>query len=476
MAAVAPDRRLALVPAAGFPRSELDARLRELLLDVLRNAAWLPGAAGADVVPRTATVLDLPAPELPALLADVLPGLLAPASGEGPYVRKRHLRSRTRHRERRTYRTTAFAPSVAALLAELDVHRMGPAELADRLLGVRRPAGWWRAVYAALEPAVDTMPGLCDELRALPVPLADGRTVPGPAGVLLPLGADAGVGDLALPGLHVVDPDAVHPLLLRLGAALAEPDGLLDHRALRDAVDRSVDDADAGLDPVPLAETVLRLVAELGPGAAASREWLAALALTDVDGEPARADELMLLDAALRPLLSDDAPPAVLGPEWQERASRQVLVAVGVLDGFAVVETDAAHAADLGLDDVDRWLSETGSDDGIDTVLAVRDLDLVRDDAWPAALALLAGQPETRAAVLAPRSYTAWWLARHARLHGRRPGFWRLPSATGLGALYDPLPELHRRRRRPRRRRGARRAGHRRPPGRRGPAHPPGRP
>jgi hypothetical protein len=55
-------------------------------------------------------------------------------------------------------------------------------------------------------------------------------------------------------------------------------------------------------------------------------------------------------------------------------------------------------------------------------------------------MALLAGEPETRAAVLAPGSYTAWWLARHARLHGRRPGFWRLPSATGLGALYDPLP------------------------------------
>ena len=37
---------LALVPAAGFPRSELDARLRALLLDVLRAAAWLPGAMG----------------------------------------------------------------------------------------------------------------------------------------------------------------------------------------------------------------------------------------------------------------------------------------------------------------------------------------------------------------------------------------------------------------------------------------------
>lgn len=431
VAAVDPADRLALVPVAGFPRSELDARLRALLLDVLRGAAWLPGAEGDDVAPQAATVLDLPAPELPALLVAVVPGLLAPIPA-GPVRLEGHLQGATRLQG-----GLPDSPGVAAVLAELGVHRMGPAELADRLLGVRRPADWWRAVYAALEPAVDTVPGLRDELRALPVPLADGRTVRGPANVLLPLGTDAGrVGDLALPGLHVVDPDAVHPLLLRLGAALAEPDALLDHPALRDAVDRSLDDADAGLDPVPLAAAVLGLVAELGPGAAASRDWLSALALTDVDGEPARADELMLPDAALRPLLADDAPPAVLDTAWQERASRDVLVAVGVLDGFAVVETDAASAADLGLDDVDRWLEEQDPD----VVVAVRDLDLVRDDAWPAALALLAGEPETRAAVLAPGSYTAWWLVRHARLHGHRPGFWRLPSATGLGALYDPPP------------------------------------
>jgi hypothetical protein len=410
VAAVAPADRLALVPAAGFPRSELDARLRALLLDVLREAAWLPGADGTEVAPRAATVLDLPAPELPALLADVVPGLLAapgilqsPATGGRP-----------------------------VLLAELGVDRLGAAALADRLLGIGRPAAWWRAVYAALEPAVETVPGLVDELRALPVPLSDGRTVPGPAGVLLPLGAAARVGDLALPGLHIADPDAVHPLLARLGAALAEPDGLLDHPALRDAVERSVDDAEAGLDPLPLAEAVLGLVADVG---ATGRDWLGALALTDVDGEPARADELMLPDAALAPLLAADDAPAVLAPEWPQRAPREVLVAVGVLDGFAVVETDAAHAADLGLDDVDRWLDDSGAHE----LVAVRDLDLVRDDAWPAALALLAREPATRAAVLAS-SYTAWWLARHARLHGRRPGFWRLPSATGLAALFDPLP------------------------------------
>jgi hypothetical protein len=38
--------------------------------------------------------------------------------------------------------------------------------------------------------------------------------------------------------------------------------------------------------------------------------------------------------------------------------------------------------------------------------------------------------------VLAPQSYTAWWLGRHARLGGYRPAHWRLPSAADLDALY----------------------------------------
>ena len=188
VAAVAPADRLALVPAAGFPRSELDARLRALLLDVLREAAWLPGADGGEVAPRAATVLDLPAPDLPALLADVVPGLLA-APGESGRPRLDRANAAL---GRSDLPNAAFGQLAAALLTELGVERLGAAALADRLLGVRRPAAWWRAVYAALEPAVDTVPGLLDELRALPVPLTDGRTVPGPAGVLLPLGADAG--------------------------------------------------------------------------------------------------------------------------------------------------------------------------------------------------------------------------------------------------------------------------------------------
>ena len=446
VAAVTPAERVALVPAPGFPRSELDGRLRALLLDVAPCGAVAARGGGGRGRAARATVLDLPdADDLPALLSDVVPGLLA-------------------------------APPASALPADLGVHRLGPAELADRLLGVRRPADWWRAVYAALEPAAETVPGLLDELRALPVPLADGRTVPGPASVLLPLGT-VPTDMPALPGLHIAHPDAVHPLLLRLGATLAEPAGLLDHPAVRDAVERSVDDAEAGLDPVPLAEAVLALVDELGPAGAAARSWLSALALTDVDGEPARADELVLPDAALRPLLADDAPLAVLGPEWERRASREVLAAVGVVDGFTVLHDDDVGAPEHGLDDVERWIDELAEPPAV--LVAVRDLDLIRDDAWPAALGLLAARPETRAAVLAAGSYTAWWLARHALLHGHRPGHWRLPSASGTAALYDAVPETSgplpddavlaaagvradaRRRRRPRRR---------------GPARPPRRP
>jgi hypothetical protein len=410
--AVAPAHRVALVPAAGFPRSEPDGRLGEIVLDELRAAAWLPGADGAELAPCRAQELDVPnADGLAELLAGsgAFPGLLA---------------------------------AVAPVPRELGVRRLGAAEVAERLLDVRRPPPWWRAVYTALEPAADTVPGLRDELRALPVPLSDGRVISGPGSVLLPTeGCDAvaGVAALGLPGLHVAHPDAVHPLLARLGARPAEPAALLAHPALRAAVDRSVDDAEAGLDPVPLAAAVLGLVGEVGSFNGAV-DGLAALALPADDGHLARADELMLPDAALRPVLPADAPVGVLDAGWAARFPRSTLTAVGVLDGFAVLVDEDPAGPDHDLDGEERWW------DGLDApparLVAVRDLDLVADAAWPAALALLAGEPATRAAVTAPGSYTGWWLARYARLHGRRPGHWRLPSAAQLAALYDPPPDV----------------------------------
>jgi hypothetical protein len=216
----------------------------------------------------------------------------------------------------------------------------------------------------------------------------------------------------------------VHPLLRRLGAGEADREALRAHPALRAAVESSLDDADAGLDVEPLARAVLALLEGADPAG-----WAGALALTDDEGAPARADELVLPDAAVRGLLHPDAPVGVLDARWTD-AGHDALVAAGVLDAFAV--TDALDA----LDDGDRW-----ADDHPDApVTGVRDLDLVADDAWPDALRVLAGDRDTRAALLAPDGYTAWWLARNARLGGHRPGHWALPSATDTAGLVDPVP------------------------------------
>jgi hypothetical protein len=418
--AVAPEVRLALAPQPGFPRSELDGRLRELLSEALRAAEWLPAVGGAELAPGRAEWLDLPPLDGPGA---ALPGLLAEAGFDrllAPFPR-------------------GTDPTVPA---GLGVHRVSLPELVQRLLGVQRAPAWWRALYAALEAVADTVPGAPDELRALPVPLADGRTAAGPATVLLPpdAGYDGGEGgvarvaELGLPGLHIAHREAAHPLLERLGACRADAATLLDHPALAEAVERSVEDAEAGLDVRPLAEAVLALVGEAG----SAPEAFAALALPDADGLPARADELMVPDAAIRPLLAPDVPLAVLDPDFAARVPRAALLAVGVVDGFSVLVDEDPIGPDHDLDDEEAWW------DGLDApparLVAVRDLDLVADDAWPAALALLARERETRAALTAPGSYTAWWLGRHARIGGHRPAHWRLPSATDLAALYDPPP------------------------------------
>ncbi|MET0189550.1 MAG: ATP-binding protein, partial [Pseudonocardia sediminis] len=403
--ALDPADRTALVPEPAFPRSTLDGRLRESVRDALDGAAWLPGADGTDLAPRRAEWLDVPG-------TDGLPELLAGAD-----------------------------PAFARLVATgpppppgLDLDRVAASELMDRLLSVRASPGWWRRVYAALAPALDSVPGLADELRALPVPLADGRVVRGPGSVLLPDaggdGAVTAIAALGISGLHVAAPEAVHPLLRRLGAGEADRAALRAHPALREAVARSLDDADAGLDVEPLARAVLALL-----DGAERESWAGALALTDDDGVPARADELVLPAAAVRPLLDPDAPVGVLADAWTD-AGRDALVAAGVLDSFAVVT--APDGGDLDLHDADAWLDE--QEPGTGPVVAVRDLDLVADDAWPAALALLAGDRDTRAAVLVPGGYTPWWLARHARIGGHPASHWRTASATDLAGLYDPVP------------------------------------
>src|SRR4051812_45695248 len=230
---------LALVPRVGLAAAELDAALGRAVLDRLRGLAWLPVAGEDDELqrPDRAVALDDPTEERVAALAGVVPGLL-PASWS-----------------RRTD---------APVLAALGVRRIGPADVVEAVRGVDRPPAWWGALYAAFVDADR------EELGALPVPLADGRTAHGATGVLLP---EPGlpVGRLGPLGLRLAVPEAgadpgARRLLERLGARPATAAAVLADPVVRQVVETSVDAVEDREidDPAALAEGVLALVAAAG--------------------------------------------------------------------------------------------------------------------------------------------------------------------------------------------------------------------
>jgi hypothetical protein len=313
-------------------------------------------------------------------------------------------------------------------LAALDIVRLRLSDVVDQITGITRPPAEWRELYAALAKIVDNDPSALDDLGGLPVPLVDGRTVPGPRGVL--------VSDLdlsSMEGVNVVHADAVHPLLERLGAQRGGPAELLASMAAR--VEHSLEDAESGLDTDGLANTVLSLVSEAGtrPG---EEPWLGALALRAADGDWRRADELALPGSRFLAVLDKNSPLGVLTDDVAERWPAQVLAAVGVLGGFTIVVDEAPTGPDHDLADETDWWDDQPEPPV--RVEAIRDLDLVADDAWPAAIRLLASEPDTWR--IMRTGYTAWWIAHHALLAGEPPSHWRLPDADELTGLYDIAP------------------------------------
>jgi hypothetical protein len=439
---------LDLVPGP-VGQGELDARLARAIVSRLPVIPFLPAVGGdpeADdsgalvatrVRPRDAVLLASSAARLSEWLAPVLPNLVA-----GP----------PRH------------PAWAVL----EVRRMPLAELADLLASLDREPAWWHGLYTALAnvPAEERA-----ELGALPVPLADGRVVRGPRGLLLPGQGLEHAGRLAVLGLRVVDPAAAHPLLARLGAVEATPRSMLEDPATRAAVKNSYDSAiEAGYDddsPQRLADAVLGLLAALDI-ATGEYPWLAELALPGEGGDWYPAGELLLPGAPLAGIFASDSPFGTADPDLVERHGPEALRAAGVLWSFGLltaqdVELDEA-GIDLDLDGVDEWAADTRdrlrpADDGMPPLppvavefTAVRDLDLIDQDRWPQALDLLT-RPPLRAALTEPTrvrlpdgrpahvpSYTAWWLRHHVTLGGRYPSDLRVPDADPLLAgLYDPV-------------------------------------
>jgi len=371
------------------------------------------------VAPGDAVAVDAASDELVAVLADLLPGLLPAAwSGRGH----------------------------AAPLGTLGVRRLSTADIVDLVSGVDRPAEWWRRLFGALADSPDR-----EALAALPVPLADGRLVTGVRGLLLP-DADLPAAAVAALGLRVVHPEAAHPGLERLGAVPATARGVLADERVRTAVEASYDEED----PAPVVEAVLALVAGARPEPD-ELPWLAELALRAEDGDWYPAGELVLPGSPLAAVVRPDAPFGTVAADLVERWGEEVLAAVGVLRTFAVLRVDDVEvdpdAAEHDLADEAEWmdalldrLPPQPVPPRLPTLVAVRDLDLVRDDAWDRALPLVAALPRIRPAVpvvladgseVRVPSYTTWWLSTHRTIGGRRPDRLRRPDATDLAGLYD---------------------------------------
>ncbi|WP_405881510.1 molecular chaperone Hsp90 [Streptomyces sp. NBC_01136] len=466
-----------LVPGP-LGKGELDGALRQAILDRLPRTAFLPPAAPPDkdqeapadwpetesgagtepgigiaenpaaLRPRDAEVVEGAGAETVRVLAEVLPSLL-------PAGLERRVELRT-----------------------LGVARVPLTEAVDRLAGLEKDPGWWRRLYDSLA-GVDP-----DRLSGLPVPLADGRTTIGPRQILLPLPEGptpedtwAATSDtLARLGLKVAHPDAAHPLLEKLGALPATPRAVLTTPQVRAAVAASLDDEGGAWDEdapdaEELADLVLALVrdAALEPG---DEPWLGALALLDEEGEPAPAGELVLPGSPFAQVMREDEL-AFIDAELADRWGEQPLAACGVLANFTLVratdvvldpdeleprDSDFAEPDDAGLlDAVDVWcedvldrLPDAPVPPVATEIVAVRDLDLVDDDRWPEALALLS-QPPLRDALTQPvrillpdgtheivRPYTAWWLRGHPVLDGRRPAGLRAAGSDPLlHGLYD---------------------------------------
>jgi len=372
-----------------------------------------------------------------------------------------------------------LAPRAATAAFELlGVRRISLADAVETLPAVNDPVRW-RQVYAALAPLAGDAT-VREALAFLPVPLADGTVVRGMRGLLLAEpntdsdGPDrAGLtAALAVLGARVVHPDAVHPLLERLGAIPAGPRALLELPAVRATVVGLTGDGLGELDgptDEQVVDAVLTLVTaavragELNPG---DLPWLGDLALADDTGDLTPAAALALPESPAAQWYSD-AEIGIVDAGLVARWGADTLTAVGVLRGPGLIRAqdvpiepgyeDEPGGPAAELEGWDDWVALITDDlDGLPPgavlaeLIAVRDLDAVRRDALPEVIAAIAADPVLRPALVAPAriiadgrpfdvpSYTAWWL---------RTELSPLPSCSGpdadpeLRALLPAAPE-----------------------------------
>jgi hypothetical protein len=427
-------------------------------------AVDLDGPGALDLVPGPLGGSELDAALIGSIVAELAATPLVPAAGGTHLLRPEEVvlvtGLRTATDPSALSRVMAGIPESSWWrpdpLRRLGARELPLAEVVDELAGLTLPAGEWRRLYEALDGADQ------GALGSLPVPLADGRTVRGPREVFLPTD-ELGPTPLLQLGLRVADPEAVHPLLRRLGSVDATSALVLRSPMLRAVVQALADDeVDAGT-AADQADVVLSLVAAAGL-TIDDEPWLAELPLPDSTGVRVPAGGLLIPGSPVVNLLDIEPAEQTVAKGLVERWGPSVLLAVGVREGFPVVrdtEVPLDEQFRYDLDDEDGWVHAVTAvlpDHGIPPILAeltaVRDLDLVRDDVWPTALPVLAGDPATRPAVFDPAhvqladgsrrtvpAYTVWWLREHAFIGGQRLGEFCAPNAEPvLNQLLGSLP------------------------------------
>lgn len=408
------DDPLSLVPT-GLPAGRLDALVRESVTAALREAPLFGGRRARDVValgPGAST----------ALLEALAP------TGLG---------------------AVDVAPGRRAAARALDMPVLSVVDVVDALPSGLTPAQW-RTLYDALASSADTDRAVREALDGIFVPLADGTTARGPRGLVLP-GAEEVDGLLTLPGLRLVHPDAVHPLLPRLGAVDADDPSVLSlasvEAAVRDAsellLDRDVDAPDDARDrsrsdlsggddlgPLPgLLALLAGVTAAHGVEPADVPAWWGDLPLPGAGGAWSAARDLAWPGSWAASHLDLDVVDT-------QALDRQAALVCGVRSTLTVrtVELDTGGADDglepggSGAPDVPGWAdydvylcAVLGAGTHLDEVPVLLDLDVVHDDAWGEVLRLARQDPEVRRAVVTRMggsggsgptalSYAAWYL------------------------------------------------------------------
>ncbi|MFF1819922.1 sacsin N-terminal ATP-binding-like domain-containing protein [Kribbella sp. NPDC058245] len=423
---------LHLVPT-GLAAGVLDQALREAILAVLPATPIVRAVEdGALLRPRDAVVVEGSDEAFNRVLAPIVPGLIGSARQD------------------------------RLALDALGVRRLELAEVVDQLgsAAADESPEWWSALYASLSSMV-TDALLRESLGTLPVPLADGRLIRGARGLLLPgpeLPIDV-LKEFGEYGVRVVHPAAVDPALERLGAIPASPRSLLEDSAVRTAVEHSAE-AD---DPEAVAHAVLSLVAT-DPTQAEGLWWLSDLLLRDSDGELVPANALVVPGSDAEAVL-DDEEVAPVDAAVLERYGLPALAAVGVLATLGTITSadvalDRLPEALKDLDAIEDWAYDVAPDGSrygatVGELTAIRDLDWIKDDAWPRVLGILGTEPDLRRALvtqvrvigpddrpLGVPSYSAWWIRERVLLEDGEPLAGRAdPDADPvLAAFLDEAP------------------------------------